>query len=233
MVLRVKGNALEKKDLALLDLLFTNNWERPLYVNNTSLEQFNVDLRPYVVVEGNAYRILPVRNPNGRVKMVNTESSYENITKKFQFRGLQNANAYYSEDYRNFVLNHRGTINEIAEALLQKEEKEKAREIILLGLEKMPHTSIPYDVSNAGNVEILFEVGEKEKAIEVATILGNRMEEIAAYYLSERNYSRDLYNSIIVLGELQRVLYRYGEADLAKKYEDLYEKYAGVLQGAQ
>ncbi|HET9053251.1 MAG TPA: DUF2723 domain-containing protein, partial [Cyclobacteriaceae bacterium] len=45
MLLRLKGNALEKKDLALLDLLLTNNWERPVYVNFTSLDQFNVDLR--------------------------------------------------------------------------------------------------------------------------------------------------------------------------------------------
>jgi tetratricopeptide (TPR) repeat protein len=230
MVLKVRGNALEKKDLALLDVLLTNNWERPLYVNNTSLEQFNIDLRPYTVVEGNAYRILPVRNPNTRVKLVNTEVSYENIMKKFKFRGLDDPTAYFSEDYRNFVLNHRGAFNEVAEALLAQGEKEKARDIVLYGLEKMPDKGVPYDVSNARNVEVLFEVGEKEKAIEVATVLGKRMDEMAAYYLDKQNYGSDLYNCIVVLGELQRVLYVYGEADLAKKYEDAYEKYASMLQ---
>src|SRR5690606_8687861 len=44
MRLRVRGNGLEKKDLAMLDLLATTDWERPLYVNNTSLAQFNIDL---------------------------------------------------------------------------------------------------------------------------------------------------------------------------------------------
>lgn len=230
MLLRLKGNALEKKDLALLDLLLTNNWERPIYVNYTSLDQFNVDLRPYVVMEGNAFRILPVRNPDPRNRFVNTEVAYTNIMKKFKFRGLQDSTVYYSEDYRNFVMNHRGTINEIADAMLVKGDKEKAREVLLYSLEMMPNATIPYDVSNARNVESLFEVGEKEKAIEVATKLGNRMVDLAEYNISKRNFGNDTYNAIVVLSELQRVLYKYGEAELAKKYEDAYEKNATVFQ---
>lgn len=230
MLLRLKGNALEKKDLALLDLLLTNNWERPVYVNYTSLDQFNVDLRPYVVMEGNTFRILPIRNPDPRNRLVNTEVAYTNIMKKFQFRGLQDSTIYYSEDYRNFVLNHRGTINEITDALMAKGDKEKAREVLLYSLEKMPNSTIPYDVSNARNVETLFEVGEKEKAIEVATKLGNRMIDLSDYNISKRNFGNDTYNAIVVLSELQRVLYKYGEAELAKKYEDAYEKNAEVFQ---
>ncbi len=233
MLLRVKGNALEKKDLALLDLLLTNNWERPLYVNNTSLAQFNIDLNPYVVVEGNTYRILPVFNSNPRTKLVNTKVSYDNMLKKFQFRGLDDSTAYFTQDYRNFVLNHRGAFNELADALLEEGNKAKAREVVLHSLTKMPHKSIPYDVSNARNVEMLFEVGEKEKAIELANILGKQMDEMADYHLRSGNYGNDLYNSVVVLGELQRVLYRYGEAELAKKYEDAYQKYADMMQMEQ
>ena len=32
----IKGRGLEKKDLAILDMMAANNWERPLYFNNTS-----------------------------------------------------------------------------------------------------------------------------------------------------------------------------------------------------
>jgi hypothetical protein len=230
MVFRLRGGGLEKKDLALLDLLLTNNWERPLYVNNTSLEQFNIDLKPYTVVEGNAYRILPVRNPNPRVKLVNTKVAYDNMMNKFRFRGLDNPKVYFSVDHRNFVLNHRGAINEVVDALLAEGEKEKAREILLMSLERMPDKGVPFDVGNARNIQSLFEVGEKEKAIELANLLGQRMDEMASYYLAKRDYGNDLYNSIVVLGEIQRVLYMYGEGDLAKKYEELYEKHAGMIQ---
>ena len=191
MLLRVKGNALEKKDLALLDLLLTNNWERPIYVNNTSLAQFNIDLNPYIVSEGNTYRILPVFNPNPRTRLIDTKIAYENMMKKFQFRGLTDSTAYYSEDYRNFVLNHRGSFNELADALIEKGDKEKAREVVLASLEKMPNSSIRYDFTNARNVEMLFEVGEKEKAIELSNVLGKQMDEMAAHYFKKRELGND------------------------------------------
>ena len=114
--------------------------------------------------------------------------------------------------------------------MLIKGDKEKAREVLLHSLKMMPNATIPYDVSNARNVESLFEVGEKEKAIEVATILGNRMVDLAEYNISKRNFGNDTYNAIVVLSELQRVLYKYGEAELAKKYEDAYQKNGEIFQ---
>ena len=231
MRLRVKGNSLMKQDLALLDLLLTNNWERPIYVNNTSLEQFNVDLKPYVVIEGNAFRVLPLRNPTPQNRLVNTDVSYTNLTKKFKFRGLDSPKAFFSLDYRSFVQNHRSTFNEVAEAFIAKGDKAKAAEMLLLSLEKMPDTGVPYDFTNALSVEMLLEVGEKEKGIEVATVIGNRVDEMAAYKIKKGIFDSDLYNNIAVLGELQRVLHKYGESELAKKFEDAYDKYANEVPG--
>lgn len=230
MRLRVKGNSLMKQDLALLDLLYTNNWERPIYVNNTSLEQFNIDLRPYVVSEGNAYRILPIRNPVPQNRLVNTNVAYRNLTEKFRFRGLDNPDAFFSVDYRSFVQNHRSTFNEVAEALIAEGETEKARKLLMLSLEKMPDTGVPYDFVNALMVELLLEVGEKEKGIEIATVVGGRYEEMANYMLNQGTINQDLTRYIAVLGELQRVLYKYGESDLAKRFEDAYQRYASELQ---
>jgi hypothetical protein len=233
MRLRVRGGGLEKKDLAMLDVLATADWERPLYVNNTSLSQFNVDLSRYVVQEGNAYRILPVYNPRpfNQLELVNTKVSMENMLKKFQFRNLDNPKVYYNQDYRNFVLNHRSSFNSLAQALILQGEPEKAREVILFGLARMPDASIPYDYTNAQTVDMLFEVGEKEKALEISNVMSKRSDELATYYIEKREFGRELQVNVVILGELQRVLYKYGEAELAKKIEESYEKHANVLQG--
>jgi len=232
MHLKVRGGGLEKKDLAMLDVLATSDWERPLYVNNTSLSQFNVDLSRYVVQEGNAYRILPVYNPRpfNQVELVNTKVSYENMLTKFKFRNLDNPKVYYNQDYRNFVLNHRSSFNALAEYLILNGDKEKAREVLLFALAKMPDISIPYDYTNAQTVEMLFEVGEKEKALEIANVMSKRSDELAEYYIRKREIGRELQVNVVILGELQRVLYKYGEADLAKAIEENYEKHAAVLQ---
>jgi len=232
MRLRVRGGGLEKKDLAMLDVLATSNWERPMYVNNTSLSQFNVDLSRYVVQEGNAYRILPLYNPRpfNQSELVNTKVSYENVMKKFQFRNLDNPKVYYNQDYRNFVLNHRSSLNSLVESLIVKGDNEKAREVLLYGLARMPDASVPYDYTNAQTVDMLFEVGEKEKALEIANVMSKRSDELASYYIDKRELGRELQVNVVILGELQRVLYKYGEADLAKKIEESYEKHAAILQ---
>lgn len=230
--LRVRSNGLEKKDLALLDILATMNWERPLYVNNTSLSQFNIDLSRHVVQEGNAYRILPIYNPKSfnQQELVNTEASYENMLKKFQFRNLDRSDVYYNPDYRNFVLNHRSSFNTLAEALIRRGETQKAREVLMHSLTKMPDAGVPFDYSNAQTVSFLLEVGEKEKAIEVANVMYPRASELAAYYIKENDYGRELQVNIAILGELQRSLYQYGVTDLAKKIEEEYDRHYDILR---
>ncbi|MBT1696484.1 DUF2723 domain-containing protein [Fulvivirgaceae bacterium PWU4] len=228
--MRQGANGLEKKDLAMLDVLATADWERPLYVNNTSLAQFNVDLTPYVVQEGNAYRILPVLNPDPNNDLVNTKVSFENMTKKFQFRGLDDPDIYYTQDYRSFVQNHRSSFNSLAQAQIAQGDTAKARETILFSLEKMPDEGVRYDFTTAQTVELLFEVGEKEKAVQIATLLSTRYDEQATYYLAKREYGRDVQIPIFLLGQLQRVLYAYGESDLAKKLEESYDRHNQAFQ---
>jgi hypothetical protein len=230
MHLRLRGNGLEKKDLAMLDVLATADWERPLYVNNTSLAQFNVDLTPYVVQEGNAYRILPVQNPNPQNELVNTEASYKNIMEKFQFRGLDDSTIYYTGDYRSFVQNHRSSINSLAAALIDRGDTTRARKVLLYSLEKMPDRGVPFDYTNTQTVELLMAVGEKERALKITNILATRSDELASYYTREHEYGRDLQIPIVILGELQRVMLQYGETELADKLDAMYTKHASAFQ---
>lgn len=228
--LRSGASGLEKKDLAMLDVLATANWERPLYVNNTSLAQFNVDLSRHVIQEGNAYRILPIYNPDPQVDLVNTKVAFENMMNKFKFRGLDDSTVYYTQDYRSFVQNHRSSFNALAQALIAEGDNAKAREVLLYSLAKMPDRGVRYDFTNAQMIELLFEVGEKDKALEIANTLGARNDELATYYISKGVFGREMQLPMFLLGELQRVLFKYGETELAKKYEDLYEKHSQAFQ---
>src|SRR5262249_22038297 len=152
------------KDLAILDVLVTNNWERPIYLNPTSIAQINIDLSPYAVQVGNAYRILPVRNPRkDREYLVDTEKSVEIMTKKFRYRGLDNPKVYYNDNYKGFGLNHRISFNTVAQALIDRGEKDEAKQILLFSLEKMPDKAVRFDYTAAETVNLLFQVGEKNK----------------------------------------------------------------------
>ena len=232
MKIRLLKGGLEKKDLALLDLLVTNNWERPIYMNHTSLSQINIDLSPYAVQEGNAYRILPVKNPRkDREYLVDTERSYDIMLNKFHYRGLDNEKIYYTEDYRGFVVNHRSSLNSLAQALIDEGKMAKADSVLLFSLAKMPDKAIKYDHTTPETIDLLFQVGEKDKALEVSKILGDRADKMATYLISEGyGLTTELRRNIFVLNALQRTLYENGDEELAKKFEDAYNRLVAGLQ---
>ena len=118
----------------------------------------------------------------------------------------------------------------LAEFLILQGDTAKAREVLMACLTKMPDIGVRYDYTTAQSVALLLEVGEKEKAIEIATTMAQRADELATYYESKGDYGRELQVNVIIMGELQRSLYQYGEADLAKSLEEKYEKHAGPLQ---
>ncbi|MEJ2006473.1 MAG: DUF2723 domain-containing protein, partial [Cyclobacteriaceae bacterium] len=178
-------NGLEKKDLAILDILATNDWSRPVYLNNTSKEQISFDLSQYSIQEGNAFRILPVKNPNSEGLFVSTDVMYDNLINNFHYRELANEGVYYNEDYRNFVLNHRGSFNNLASALIKEGKTEKAAEALKFSLEQMPDKTIPYDYTTPRTVSLLYEVGEDELATEIGQVVGDRAIEMVDYLIRE------------------------------------------------
>jgi hypothetical protein len=248
MVLHLQGGALEKKDLAFLDVLVSNNWQRPIYVNNTSKAQFNFNLDDFAVLEGNAYRILPIKRPRGEKDFVNTKVAYDNMINKFHYRELNNPKVYYNEDYRGFILNQRASLNSLAEGLVMEanaakgvekisvegppeNKMEEARKVLLFSLEKMPDNAVPYDLTATTAVDLLFRVGEKEKAIAMATVVGNRADEMVGYLVRNGSgLSNEVRKNMFILGNLYQTLYENGENDLGKKMELAYEKYLNELQ---
>ncbi len=221
LMLNLKGRALEKKDLMILDLIATNKWERPIYFNNTSLMGANIDFKQNVVQEGNAFRLLPIVNPDPNDEIANLDVMYENMMENFHWRELDNPDVYYSEDYRQFALNHRSSFNSLSRELLAAGRIEEARNVINKSLEIMPDESIPFDYVTAQAVPLLFELGEDEKATQIAQTIGDRADEMLTYLIEEgRSGGYERQKHLITLNEISRALQSAGKTELAQQYEE-------------
>lgn len=196
--LQIKGNYLTKGNMMLIDLIVSNNWERPIYFNNTSLSTISLNISNHVVLEGMAYRLLPVRKPDYiREELVNTDIAYENFMEKFAFRGMDDPNVYLDEEYRRFASNHRSVANSIAMALLDEDKLEQAAEVLNRNLKVMPHEAIPYDLSSGQSVPLFFEVGEDEKALDIVNKISKKSLDMIEFYTQEdRAYDREMMISI-------------------------------------
>lgn len=250
MVFNVKGRAMEKKDLALLDFIIANNWERPIYLNNTSIEQIKLDLKKYVVQEGLAYRILPVESASNQRGdyPVNTDIMYDNLMNKFTWTNLDNPDVYYTQDYLGFVLNSRSTFNTLAQALIEEGKYDKASEVLIKSLEVMPNESVSYDFFNVQQIDMLLQLSqlktsytnevdstlEMKYAMNIAEITSASSVEWLDYYFDQGGLeSIELQKKIFALNEIARAFRANGDRENAAKYEEMFTKYYSQLEGRQ
>jgi hypothetical protein len=226
LVWNIKGGGLEKKDLAIIDLIVNSKFERPIYFNNTSLNSINFDIKRYVVQEGLTYRLLPVQSNTGS-PLVNTEVMYDNLMNNFHWKELNNPNVYYNEDYRSFVLNHRSAFISLASTLIQEGDNERARNVLLKAEELMPDESVPYDIFSVQMIDMLLQVGETDLARKIATTYADRMVEWTEYQASPAQLSTyNIQTKMFGLNEVIRVFRNNPEfKDLAQKYEEAFTKY--------
>lgn len=114
--------------------------------------------------------------------VVNTAVMYDNMmTDKFSFRGLDQEGVFYDENYKRFSLNARSQYYRLDTGLFQEGQKEKVIEVIDKCFELMPDKSIPYDIYSAQFIPLLYQMGEKERASELVSIMGERSKEALAF----------------------------------------------------
>ena len=229
ITLKSNKSGLEKKDLAFLDLLQANDWERPIYFNNTSLNGINLDLKRNVIQEGFAYRLMPTLNPSSG-SLINTDLMYKNLMNNSYWRELDNENSYYSEDHRGFIMNYRSTFNTLIRNLIKNKEYDKALEVINKSIELIPDRSVMYDHFSVQLVEFLLDLKVKanmeteELANQIAEIIGERSNEILNYYFDNNINDRfEIQINLVSLNTLARAYSQYNNPELSKKYRELFE----------
>ncbi|MDX1903200.1 MAG: DUF2723 domain-containing protein, partial [Thermonemataceae bacterium] len=252
MYWQLPGKSIDKDELIMLDIIANNHWKRPIYFAPQLGADDYLGLKAYMQIEGLAYRLLPVpvglTTEKDREMFANADLTYQLLTKekKHQFKGkeivrkmywrnLDNPNVYYTEDYQGFISQAREHCFETARVLIEEGKKDKAKEIMLYFLKKIPIEAVPYDVYVAQLVPLLFEVGEEKIATELYQKIGKQVQLTMKYFEESENISlRDnskISHSIFITGIFARTLEEYKKPE-ADKYKQLYTRYRQNFQNA-
>lgn len=216
-------NALEKGQMMMLDLIAQNNWERPIYFNYTSVNSLNFNLDDYLVQEGMAYRLLPVRKPGNMQEMVNLDLMYDNVMNKFQFRGMDNPDANLNEDYRGFAQNHRSTFTTLADALIDAGDTTRAKTVLDYGLKVIPNEAVPWDISSTGFVMSYIRLGETEKAAEIGIKMAEEFDSMVTYHFDKNRLDFNFQKYFQGLQILRRYFDQGNMTEESQKIMDLLE----------
>ena len=155
-----------KGDLAIMDLISTNKWERPIYFSTTVPSTQYKGLEKYFVQEGLAYRLVPIRidkPEQGEFGMIDPIVMYDNVMNKFTWGGAEKPSVYLDENNRRMFSNFRRIFGNLAKDLIVRGDTVKALEVAHRGLEIVPATKMPNDFFSVGIAEVLLRAGKKEE----------------------------------------------------------------------
>ncbi len=221
VTLRVNGNYLLKNSLALLDLLISNEWQRPVYFNFTSYNQLELGLKPYLVQEGLVYRLTPFENKSKDVEP-DTDLMYKNLIVNARYDNILRADIYFNyEDFQaRMVEPLRSAFNVLAIGLLNEGKEDEALDIIDQAVQTLYPAHLKPSFSNLQTSEILLSLGRTAVAEKLSS---------AVFDSSYLEVKEDLANnekagqlSLFLLQRSAELLSRAGRTEYAAKLDELF-----------
>jgi hypothetical protein len=232
---QIKKNYILKNDLMILDILATNNWERPVYFASTAPSESYLGMENYFQAEGLAYRLVPIMTPTaqGQPGRVDAEILYNNIMNKFVWGGLDEDLVYMDENNRRMTISLRLVFSRLAENLARNGEKEKAKEVLEKCMKVVPEENVPFDLFTLYLAENFYMIEENEQANYMVSKLADLFESNLRYYESlEPGHAKLLESDRNqTMAVLQRLWFltnqQYPQAELGKNLDDRFGMYFG------
>jgi len=226
-----------KGDVALLDIIASNAFDRPIYFAVTCRPESLHGLDPFFELEGLALRFVPIRSPERKEYgmigkgRVDHETFYNNVMNKFKWGNFDKEELYIDRSYLPSVQSHRLVMLRTCEDLLRKGDKKKAVEIAGKFFESFPNMNFRYDAQIVPMIRVFAAGGEKEKAKKHMEILATETLDHLEFYTSldpeelQSGYLGDYSLAMRTKDDLIRLAQQMGDVELEKKYKDMFDIY--------
>ena len=227
MVIDLKDKtALGKQELTILDMLHTNNFERPIYYAITvSPDQF-CKLDKYFEQVGLAYQIVPKDAQQG----IKTEKMYDNVMNKFKWGGVNIPGIYLDENVMRMCKTYRMMVfNKLAAALVNEGKNDKALKVLDKSVEVLPAVNVPLDYTALETGELYYALNQNQKAEEIFDgIANNSIRSIDWFFRLPPHMlvtvRAELEHNLAILSHIIQVSQKHNP-DFGKKYEEVFKSY--------
>ncbi|MEO6347241.1 MAG: DUF2723 domain-containing protein [Aquaticitalea sp.] len=233
IVIQIKGSAIYKNRLLMLDVIANNDWKRPIYFTGGSFgDDDYIWMKDYLQLDGLCYKLVPIKTAVDRANpfdmgRVDTDLMYKKVM-SWDW-GNSGTNIYYDVETRKNGITYRGNLARLMEQLINENKLDKAEKVADLAMEKMPVDDYGYYTLLEPYVSAYYEIGKKDKARKLYKQVSKKYQESLTYYsgLSLENQTRmldEIVTDIERYRSLVDLLVQYKDADFAmqetKKFND-------------
>ncbi|MCF8225514.1 MAG: DUF2723 domain-containing protein [Bacteroidales bacterium] len=236
---RLTDEVIYKNTIAQLDMLATNNWERPIYFSNTVSNEYFLNLDNTFIQEGLAYRIAPIDVQSSAIfGMIDTDRMYKRLIDEFEWGGIDDPDIYLDENNIRMTIKYRYAFASLARALAEEGENEKAIKVLDYCMEHMPHDRVPFNFSVVPIIQSYYVANAVEKAV----ALTEKMESVSTgeldYYTSvilanpakSEKMRTDFLQVMRDLNSMSSIAVGFGETDLSRKIQEEVDSYVEIFE---
>ncbi|CAN5372674.1 DUF2723 domain-containing protein [soil metagenome] len=238
IVINLNGNVIYKNRLLMLDIIANNDWKRPIYFTGGSFgDDDYLWMKDYLQLDGVAYKLVPIRtpvNPRNPFDMgrIDSDKMY-GIVKGWDWGNIEDPNIYHDPETRKNTITYRSNLSRLIEKMLNEEDTARAKEMLDLGMEKMPVEFFGYYTLLEPFISGYFEVGEPERAKEIWEKTAKKYQENLRFY-SGWDADRQYDNADNIITDMERyralvdLLFMYGEQEYGREKADEFNSYLSL-----
>jgi hypothetical protein len=220
IIIYVDANFLTKSDIAILDMLANNNWERPVYFDLSVVQTTNLIVDQYLRNEGFAYRFVPIKS-DSYDDYVDTEILYPRLMEQFEWGNMGSERIFIDQNLHltTEIIRIKRNFHYLADALIKEGSIDKAKLALDKVYEIMPLGRYYTSYNDIVLAHDYFKIRDKESAQSVLGIVANECLEKIEFYLSLgskyiNHYQREVDSEIKLAKELMSVTENMGFAEL-------------------
>jgi hypothetical protein len=184
----IKGSAIYKNRLMMLDLINNNNWKRPVYFSGGAFDPEDyLWMKDYLQLEGMVYKLVPIKTAipkdGGQMDMgrIDSDGMYSKVM-AWDWGNSDSDKIYHDPETRRESLTYRMNLSRLMKQLIAEGKTEKAKKVIELALAKMPLDKFGFYSLVEPFAKGYYDVGEKAKAHDLLEKLINKYKDNLNYY---------------------------------------------------
>ncbi len=233
----IKSNMLIKNDLMVLDLLATNNWDRPIYFASVNAEILNVaNIDKYMHQEGFAYKFMPVV-ADGYIPNMGgiSEKSYDILMNRCVWGNMQDLDVTMDTETKRTSPMTRNYFMRTAVYLANLGKYDSAEAIVDKRFEVFPKEQFVYDHFSIPFLKVYYQCGAVEKANALLKDMAEVWEQQLGYYTNQSDkhlkyYEDSVIDALSALNNLYQIAQENKQDDLAAEVRQKLDFYLSNLR---
>jgi hypothetical protein len=239
--IEIKGNAIYKNRLMMLDIVANNNWKRPIYFSGGAFD--NEDylwMKDYLQLDGMVYKLVPLQTKIPKdgspldMGQIDTDKMYTNIM-NWEWGNSGSDKIYHDPETRRESITYRTNLARLMDKLIEEGKIERAKKVITLAMTKMPLDKFGYYSLVEPFAKGYYQVGEKTKARELLEKLVIKYKENLNYYATlppsdQSSIAVDIITDIERYRSLLQVMKENGDTPFYNKNKTIFNTYINMFE---